>query len=142
MGTRFEFFEAKRSAVRVWDAVQTEDEAGEDIGAGRFTLALDGDTVAGFVGTLDELRALAARILREVDAAEPAPDYIDRDGQGIDGHIVGDDDPTPELDGADSGYTACEKETEGRHAYVCTRIAGHAGAHIAGTGSVIAAVWQ
>jgi hypothetical protein len=72
MGTRFEFFEAKRSVVRVWDAVQTEDEAGEGIGAGRFTLALDGDTVAGFVGTLDELRTLVARITRELDAAEPA----------------------------------------------------------------------
>lgn len=75
MGTRFEFFEAKRVRPTLWDALQTEEEADEVLDPGTYSLALFGDEAAVFVGTLDELRGLAERMAHTVrqlaDAQEP-----------------------------------------------------------------------
>lgn len=77
------------------------------------------------------------------EAVTPEPlDFATEDGQTVGGFTVGADDPTPEVDGVapEDEYRACVNGADSR--WSCTRVAGHAGVHIAGTGHLIAAVWS
>lgn len=66
MGTRYEFFDASRTAVELWTAALAEEQTGEQLDPGDVALSLAGDEAAVLVGTPQVLRALAERFTRAV----------------------------------------------------------------------------
>jgi hypothetical protein len=69
MGTRYEMFDASRTAVELWSAALAEEQTGEQLDPGDVALSLADDEAAVLVGTPEALRAVAEKITRAV--AEP-----------------------------------------------------------------------
>lgn len=69
MGTRYEMFDAARTAVELWSAELAEEQTGERLDPGDVALSLADDEAAVLVGTPEALRAVAEKITRAV--AEP-----------------------------------------------------------------------
>jgi len=69
MGTRYEMFDASRTAVELWSAELAEEQTGEQLDDGDVALSLADDEAAVLVGTPEALRAVAEKISRAV--AEP-----------------------------------------------------------------------
>lgn len=66
MGTRYEMFDASRTAVELWTAALAEEQTGEQLDPEDVALSLADDEAAVLVGTPEALRALAEKITRAV----------------------------------------------------------------------------
>jgi len=66
MGTRYEMFDASRTAVELWSAELAEEQTGEQLDPGNVALSLADDEAAVLVGTPEALRAVAEKISRAV----------------------------------------------------------------------------
>jgi hypothetical protein len=71
LGTRYEFFDARRTTVELWSSAGVAEQTGEELAADQVALSLAGDEVTVVVGTPTDLRALAEKITCAV--AEEVP---------------------------------------------------------------------
>ena len=75
MGTRYEMFDASRTAVELWSAALAEEQTGEQLEPGDVALSLADDEAAVLVGTPEALRAVAEKITRAVAELPDVDDY-------------------------------------------------------------------